>query len=194
MKPNKKGIVIFDLDGTLTIPTLDFDGMREEMGIPSGPILEAMENMEESQRIKAHEILFRHEHKAAHGSELQARAAETIAELHRRGWLVAILTRNSRKWTRVVLEKHGIEVDAICTRDDGVVKPSPYSIYRICENLKREPETSWMVGDHLFDLQCGNDAGCTTVLMVGDRELPEYADLADHVIDSLWSLISLVDN
>ena len=194
MEPNNKGLIIFDLDGTLTIPTLDFDGMREEMGIPGGPILEAMENMEEPQRTRAHEILFRHEHKAAHGSELHARAAETIAELRSRDWPVAILTRNRRKWTKVVLEKHGIEVDAICTRDDGVVKPSPDPIYKLCEKLNRKPEASWMVGDHLFDLQCGNTAGCTTVLMVGDGELPEYADLADHVICSLWSLVDLVGN
>ena len=34
--------VIFDLDGTITQPYLDFDGIREEMGLEKngGPILE----------------------------------------------------------------------------------------------------------------------------------------------------------
>ena len=41
--------VIFDLDGTLTQPFLDFDKMRTEMGLPrdAGPILEALEGVPE---------------------------------------------------------------------------------------------------------------------------------------------------
>ena len=34
---------IFDLDGTLTVPELDFAAIRAEMGIAEGPILEELE-------------------------------------------------------------------------------------------------------------------------------------------------------
>ena len=40
------GAVIFDLDGTLTIPLLDFNRIRQEIGISDGfPILEALATM-----------------------------------------------------------------------------------------------------------------------------------------------------
>lgn len=44
--------VIFDLDGTITVPFFDFDAIREEMGLSkdTGPILEAMEKMSPDQR------------------------------------------------------------------------------------------------------------------------------------------------
>ena len=39
--------VIFDLDGTITKPYLDFDKIRQEMGLAAdaGPLLEIMEKM-----------------------------------------------------------------------------------------------------------------------------------------------------
>ena len=60
------GAVIFDLDGTLTIPVLDFDAMRAEMGLTNEPILEDMERMDADRRAEAEAILQRHEHRAAH--------------------------------------------------------------------------------------------------------------------------------
>ena len=51
-----------------------------------------------------------------------------------------------------------------------------------------------MVGDYLFDIQAGRAAGAgTTVLMIGQKEPPEYADQADHVIRRLDQLLELVD-
>ena len=43
--------VIFDLDGTITQPCLDFSLIRREMGMQDNPepILEAMEGMPEAQ-------------------------------------------------------------------------------------------------------------------------------------------------
>ncbi|MCK5272001.1 MAG: hypothetical protein KAJ52_05470, partial [Sedimentisphaerales bacterium] len=64
----KIAAVIFDLDGTLTQPYLDFDQIRSEIGNIDGPILEAMEQMPPPQRRKALEILHRHEQEAAENS------------------------------------------------------------------------------------------------------------------------------
>ncbi|HUU82597.1 MAG TPA: HAD family hydrolase [Phycisphaerae bacterium] len=188
------GAVIFDLDGTLTVPVLDFDGMRAEMGLTNEPILEAMERMDAGRRADAEAILRRHEHRAAHNSVLQEGAAETLAALARRGWHTAILTRNARRWTQVVLDKHNLTVDTMRCRDDGAVKPSAAPIVDLCQELECQPSASWMVGDHLFDIRSGRQAGCTTVLLLhADRPTPEYADQADHVINRLTELLDLLD-
>ena len=42
--------VIFDLDGTLTEPVLDFDAMRAEIGLTGGTILEQLEQLDAPRR------------------------------------------------------------------------------------------------------------------------------------------------
>jgi HAD superfamily hydrolase (TIGR01509 family) len=185
-------MIIFDLDGTLTVPVLDFDAIRAEIGLPPGPILESLDRLDQDRRDAALAVLHRHEERAAHESMLQIGARETIEDLRNMGFPIAVLTRNARRWARVVFEKHGLKIDALRTRDDGVIKPSPEPITRLCAENGADPAASWMVGDHLFDLQSGNAAGCLTVLMVGDGALPDYIDHADHVITALPALVDLV--
>ncbi len=184
--------VIFDLDGTLTVPYLDFDAIRAEADLPPGPILESLERLSAAERARVQRILDRHERDAAENSTLQAGAVETVRQLRERGFAIGVLTRNTRQWTAYVLAKHGLTVDALRCRDDGTVKPSAEPVLRLCADLKADPQRSWVVGDHLFDILAGAAAGARTVLMVGDRELPEYAAQADHVIRRLEGLLALV--
>ncbi len=55
------GAIIFDLDGTLTVPVLDFGAIREELGLTDEPILEAMARMDAADRARAEAVLDRHE-------------------------------------------------------------------------------------------------------------------------------------
>lgn len=187
-----RSAVIFDFDGTLTRPYLDFDVIRAEIGVQGGPILEAMSRMDEARRSRAASILERYEWEAARNAELQDGAVEVVAGLRRAGHPVAILTRNARPTLDLVLSTFGISVDAVRTREDGAVKPSPEPVLSICAELDADPARSWVVGDYLFDLISGREAGTRTVLMVGDRDLPQFADQADFVIRRLAELTALI--
>ena len=187
-----RGAVIFDLDGTITRPVLDFDAIRSELGLTGGPVLEAVDAMEPADREQALKVLERHERWAAENSTLQPGAVEMLGELRRLGHPVAILTRNARRWTRVVLEKHGLTVDAVRCREDGAIKPSSIPILDLCQELGAPVERSWMVGDHSIDIQAGRAGGVRTVLLVADRERPACADDADHVVSGLEEILPLV--
>jgi HAD superfamily hydrolase (TIGR01549 family) len=190
-----QGAIIFDLDGTITEPFLDFDAIRREMRLPEGlPILEAMVTMDAERRAAAEAILDRHEQRAAHESTTHNGAAETIAELRGRGFPVAILTRNTRKWTTFVLTKHDIVVDAIRCREDGAFKPSPEPVLALCQELDALPGKSWMIGDHRYDIESGLQAGTRTILMLGTREEPPYTDLAHHVVRSFSEILPIVND
>jgi HAD superfamily hydrolase (TIGR01549 family) len=187
------GAVIFDLDGTLTVPILDFDLIRREIGIVGRqPILEALQAMDAGARVWAWGVVERHESLAAEQSVLRRGAVETVRTIRAAGIPVAILTRNAFKWTDIILRRHSIEVDAVRSRDDGVIKPSAVPVIELCQRLERSPTDSLMVGDHLIDIESGQGAGCRTVLIVGEGETPEYAGQADHVIRELPELIALL--
>lgn len=188
---SRRSAVIFDLDGTLTKPDLDFDVIRAEIGV-EGPILEAMEAMAPEQRTRAESILLRYEHDAADRAELYDGAVDVVRQIREAGFSAAILTRNRRANVDAILGRFGIEVDAMRTRDDGAIKPSPEPILALCRELGADPRDSWMVGDYLFDIQSGRAAGATTVLMIGDRERPDFADQADHTIRRLVDLLPIV--
>lgn len=192
MAAARGGMVIFDLDGTLTVPTLDFDAMRAEIGLPDGPILEALSALPEADRRRADEVIHQHERVAAEEAELQPGAADCLRRLRSAGWPVGILTRNARRWTGIVLDRFSLVVDAVRTRDDGVIKPAPDGIHAICAACAASPARSWMVGDHEIDVQCGAAAGCTTVLMQPGVADPVCTPPPDHVITELAALLPLV--
>src|SRR4029453_2777876 len=89
--------VIFDLDGTLTEPLLDFDAMRAEIGLPPGPILEQLAHADAPTRARADEILRRHEREAIACATLAGGCAELLAHLQACPIPAAILTRNVRE-------------------------------------------------------------------------------------------------
>ena len=189
-----KSAVIFDFDGTITKPCLDFDAIRAEIGIEgSVPILEAMAGFDDQSRRRAEQVLTRHEWEAAKNAELRDGAAEVIASCRARGHPVAILTRNTRTTLEYVLGRYDLIVDATRTRDDGTIKPSPEPVYSICREIEADPSRSWMVGDHLFDVLTGRAAGARTVLLAGDKPNPDHVREADHVIRCLTELLPLID-
>ena len=189
---SNRSAVIFDLDGTLTRPYLDFDKIRAEIGV-QGPILEALEQMNGDQRERAEHILHHYEWEAARNARLQDGAVEVLDRCRSMGYRIAILTRNEKPKVDYVLQSLGLVVDTVRTREDGAIKPSAQPILSICSELGVEPSQCWMVGDHLLDIQCGKQAGAHTVLLVTDRPVPDFANQADHVITQLTALLPIIE-
>lgn len=185
-------VVIFDLDGTLTEPALDFDAIRAEIGGVTGPILEAMARMTPSERTRAEAILVDHERVAAERAALHDGAVEVLPALRGHGLRTAILTRNTRATVDRILERFDLAVDAVRTREDGAIKPSAEPVLSICNELRADPRRSWMVGDYLFDILSGKAAGAKTVLMMGAGPKPPFADQADFTIQRLRELLPIV--
>jgi HAD superfamily hydrolase (TIGR01549 family) len=187
--------VLFDMDGTLTQPQLDFDAIRAEIGLPTTPrtpILESLERMTPEDRERAEAILHHHEETASAESVLQTGAVELLDALRRCAVPVGLITRNSRRSAGAFLERHDLVFDAVRAREDGPVKPSPEPILDICKAIRAAPHQTWFVGDYLFDLQAGRAAGTTTVLILNNEPAPDYADQADHTIKQLDELIALL--
>ena len=186
--------VIFDLDGTITQPYLDFDVIREEIGLSkdAGPILEVMEKAEPVERKHVEEILHFHEEKAVAESTLNAGAGGTLDELRAAGIRIGILTRNRRVNALAVAEKHNLEFDAVVGRDDGPVKPDVFGVLEICRQFDVKPEETLLVGDYLYDLLCARAAGAVAVLLTNHSRADEFVEYADFTIEKIDQILQIV--
>jgi len=187
---------IFDLDGTITQPLLDFDLIRREMGFTpdAGPILELMERMSPRERAAAEEILLRHETAAAAESVLNDGASETLTALRQAGINIGILTRNKRLHAETVARKHDLTFDAIVDRDDGPVKPHAFGVLTLCRRFGTPPPHTIVVGDFLYDLLSAKAANAVAVLLKNTPEAQNFVEYADYVITSLDEVLDIVEN
>jgi HAD superfamily hydrolase (TIGR01549 family) len=184
--------VIFDMDGTITRPFLDFARIRAEIGLGE-PLLESMLGLPPGPgRDRAFSILERFEEDAAERSELNDEAREVLAFLDRRGIPTGLVTRNSRLSARRVLEKHDLRFGVVMTREDAPAKPRPEPLWIICERFGIPPADALMVGDFRLDIVAGRAAGTRTALLTNGRDasfLPEAPP--DYVLSRLGELRTL---
>ena len=183
--------VIFDLDGTLTEPLLDFEAIRREVGIASGlPILEALESFAPEARARAEVILRRHEMDAIRAATLADGCTELLAQLAARQVPVAILTRNVREAVDDFVRRFDVRVVGVYTREDGPPKPSPAGVLSLCRTFGLPPSGVWMVGDYKYDVIAGRDAGCRTALVLSPvpAQLDEWGG-PDLAVPSLRGLL-----
>lgn len=97
--------VIFDMDGTLTVPAYDFVKLRERLGLPHGvDILKAVEAMDSSEsRAAAHKVIEEFEEEGLRGLQLQPHAVDLLRFVSQHSVARALVTRNSQRSVQVFL-------------------------------------------------------------------------------------------
>jgi HAD superfamily hydrolase (TIGR01509 family) len=188
--------VIFDLDGTITEPFLDFDAIRREIGLSpeAGTLLEAMEKMTPDARRRAMDIIERHEEIAVKESRLNTGAKLLLDELRARAIKIGVLTRNKRSNAIAISQKHGLEFDAIYDREDGPVKPDAFGVLKLCDFFGVRPAEAMVVGDYLYDILAAKAAGAVAVLLKNHPKADEFAKNADFAIEKLGEILTIIKN
>jgi len=184
--------VIFDMDGTLIEPRIDFARLRSELGVPPGTgILEALDALGPDAARPKRKRLLEHELAAARAARLQPGAAETVARIRRAGLKTALLTRNAAEAMGLVLDRFDLTFDLAWSRENGPIKPEPEGVLRACRELAIAPARTACVGDFEYDLVAANAAGAVSVLYA-PGETPDFAPRADHVISALADLSGIL--
>ncbi len=167
--------VLFDLDGTLTLPVLDFPAMRRALAIPDGEsITHALQRRPEAEREAGLAYIRQCELEAARNTRASPGAVEFVNWLHGRGTPTGIITRNFREAVDVTLDLLGLRFEVIITRDCAPPKPAPDPIHEALRRLRREAATTLMVGDYHDDMQAGKAAGTFTCLVNHEAGPPRY--------------------
>ena len=189
-KPLRFKAYFFDLDGTLVDSKLDFDQMREAIGIPQNePILEYLEKHPDPEFVKrGHELVRHFELIGAQCATWIPGAKELLIELNKSKIPTAILTRNSREVAQLTIDSLEIPITHFLTRDDCLPKPHPEGLHLLAKRFSLPTSDTIYIGDYLFDLQTAKAAGATAALYTAGTQSP-FANDADLVIECFinWS-------
>ncbi len=175
--------VIFDMDGTLLKPVIDFADMRRriyqiatnDLGrvVTEGCVLEITNQLSPEGQALAHAAFVDIEQKAIEMMQFEEGLLELCQWLDEQNIRRAVLTRNVRNSVEAMhtrlREQHGISSfspavarDSLCAKGNLLPpKPHPDAIHHICEQWQCQVFQVIMVGDSVADdIVAATRAGC----------------------------------
>jgi len=199
--------VIFDMDGTLTIPVLDFKILRKRLQVPDHiDILGYGETIKDIQaQMKYYSAIEQFEDEGNRHLKLQPNIYRLFEYLKTHDISTALITRNNRKAVDAFVSRFldGDKTNMfkneddifsmIITRDFTPVKPHPAAAHFVCNQWDIPTNSVLFVGDELQDIQCGNSAGNMTALKLKatNENIKPHADIC---VDDLNELIGFIEH
>jgi len=186
LPPQQPRGVIFDMDGTLVRPCIDFAEMRRRIysvgsrdlsqNITEGCVLELAERLSPKGQEEATRILEEIEQDAIDRMAFMDGMIDLCQWLDERNVKRAVLTRNVERSVHAFHDKlhptppfvPAVARNTIHPQEQINItpKPHPNAIHYICESWGCEPEEVIMVGDSLKDdIVAANGAGCASVFL-----------------------------
>lgn len=206
--------VLFDFDGTLAHSfaaiAASTNHVRAKYGLPELPEAEVRKSVGHGlanlmatlvpAAPPADAIEAYREHHAATmlaGTRLFAGVADTVAELHRRGYRLGVCSNKKVEFTRSLVGSLGLGhlFDAVLGPDDvGFPKPHPAMLLEAARRLGATPAEAVYVGDMAVDVEAGKAAGMTVYLVPGGAGDPAEAVAAgpDRVLNTFSDLLGLL--
>ena len=120
---------------------------------------------------------------------------ETLTELKKRGYELTIASSRSRATLVKYIEDLGIEplISYVLGADDVVEgKPNPEPVNRTLEKFGFKPEETIVVGDTVFDIEMGINAGTKTCGVTYGNGSCESISAANWIIDDFCQLLDIV--
>jgi hydrogenase expression/formation protein HypE len=200
VRPYRIKAVLFDLDGTLTLPgALDFSVIRKKLGCPGDvPVLEFIEAIRDpSEKEKAICALDEFEMEGARLSQPNPGAGTLMQYLRTQKVKIGVITRNSASIVERTLKNFQSlkpdDFNLIITRDDPLrPKPSGEGVRHAAERMGVKPEEILLVGDFIFDVHAGRRAGSLTAFLQHAGSSPPHDVECDFVVSSLSELREII--
>jgi len=121
---------------------------------------------------------------------------ETLEMLKNLGVKIGILTRSCREYAVSVIEKFGLQnvVDSVAARDD-VLRPKPAAEHPryLMKILGVKPSETALVGDHLMDAVCAENADINFFLIArAETDLRAFKGHQHEVLQDIRGLVCVV--
>ena len=192
MKLPRYKALIFDMDGTITLPILDFAVIRREIGLPTGDIAHEITKLSQELQDRAWSIIERHERRAELEQALQPGTEAFLTRCRTANIKLGLITRNIQRSVDALCDKFNIEFDLVITREFPHIKPHPAPILHMLKQWEIEPHDTLMIGDYIHDIECGQAAGTATCFFQnpGAQDHGETATVTVHSMEALEAFIS----
>ncbi|MEA2054041.1 MAG: HAD family hydrolase [Candidatus Thermoplasmatota archaeon] len=184
--------VVFDLDGTITRTGVRFAPFRERIGCGEKDVLEYISKFDEKRKEKAYKILDEYEKSIQEDCILNDGFLEVMDFLMENNIKTGIATRSSKKHAQIVMGKLNIPIKNIVGRKDAAPKPSGEPLILLSKMFDVPLNKMLFVGDFLWDMLAGRNAGVKTVLLSKDHT-KDFAHLADYTIHDFRELIEIIE-
>jgi HAD superfamily hydrolase (TIGR01509 family) len=163
---------IFDLDGTIVETSYDWPRIKADLGTGSVPILSYLEGLSEPEKSRKWNVLRRYEDEATRGAVLKEGIPDFLEFLTEKKIKKALVTNNSRKNVKTILQRFRLRFDLVLSRECGLWKPSGAPFIKVVEELGLNPSECFVVGDSLYDVRAARDAGIERIFILhedGDK-------------------------
>lgn len=219
--------VFFDLDGTLVDTAPDFlrtiNLLCQKHGYPK-PSAEALHDQvsagvrammllmfgEKSAQIAdddpqllalRQEFLDIYEANICVDSRVFAGLDRLLDRFDEKGILWGVVTNKPRYLSELLLEKLGLSQRCavlVCPDDVANTKPDPEPLFLACKVTQTNPQYCVYVGDHLRDIEAGQQAGMLTVLAGFGYIVPEEKDQlptweANKIVQTPEALVNFIE-
>ncbi|GAB2221453.1 hypothetical protein Droror1_Dr00012632 [Drosera rotundifolia] len=189
--------VVFDMDGTLTVPVIDFQAMykavlgeekytelksRSKAGID---ILGIIEEWSEVEKVRAYEVISDFEREGLERLQIMPGALELCRYLEAKKIRRGLVTRNVKAAVDIFHQRFGMNFSPALSREFRPYKPDPGPLLHICSTWEVQPHEVLMIGDSLKDdVACGKRAGAFACLVdvSGKYSSPGFVHI-DHKPD-----------
>ena len=212
---SKTKIIILDFDGTLggtaAVIIRTMHATIEELGLPSRtdeecaamiglrlveipPVLFPGCDVDGELYAQTYRRLF-HIYNVEGAVELYPNVPETLAELKKRGMILTIASSRSNASLMDYVESLnlGSIITYILGADDVKDgKPHPEAVNKTLEHFGFKPEEAIVVGDTVFDIQMGANAGTRTCGVTYGNGSRESLSDATWIIDDFGQLLELI--
>ncbi|KAJ8497661.1 hypothetical protein OPV22_008213 [Ensete ventricosum] len=168
--------LVFDMDGTLTVPVIDFGAMYRavlgEKGYAASAsgggvdILHHIEAWPPPEQQRAYEIIAQFERQGLDRLQIMPGALELCRYLDSRQIRRGLITRNVKAAVDIFHQRFGMEFIPALSREFRPYKPDPAPLLHICSVWGVPASQVMMIGDSLRDdVVCGKRAGAFTCLL-----------------------------
>jgi phosphoglycolate phosphatase len=179
--------VIFDLDGTLIdayraiekslnfvrcslgYPALSYTKVKRAVGRGDTIFIAQFVKPEELAKALA---LYREHHQLSllRYSCVKPHARQVLTAMRKRGIKLAVASNRPTKFSQILI-RH-LDLDkyfdmVICADKKRELKPAPFLLKKVMKKFKAKPANVMYVGDMVYDIEAGNNAGVRTVGILG---------------------------
>jgi phosphoglycolate phosphatase-like HAD superfamily hydrolase len=162
---------------------LNFAAIKRDIACPADvDILTFVDSIVcENTKKQAHGIILRHELDDAQSSIWMPGAEAFVKQAKERRLPLAIVTRNCKAATELKIEKNGIDIELVVTREDAPPKPDPSALLNIANHWRLPNQELAYIGDYKYDIFAAHNADMQAWLYTNRSTSDKFEDCLDLI-------------